>query len=242
MIILESQNNKNAPRIAVVGCLHGNEVLGMDLYKEIQPRIAEFDNLIFIIANVEAYKLAKRFIDQDLNRCFPGDKKGNKEQQIAARIYELVKDADCLIDIHTTTSPGFKMAAITSSLTNAKMNIITLFGAKDVVVMSPELISKSLIGNTKVGVSLEYGLSLGSQESTVAGMATALMNLQKQTGNKLRQKFNANVYDLVGAIPKNGNEHLKLANFKYSKELSGCPFILDEKNYTDKRGFLVRMR
>ena len=56
-------------KILVIGGMHGNEMLGIDLVKSLQEDPLE--NIDSVLANEEAIKVNKRFVKQDLNRSFP---------------------------------------------------------------------------------------------------------------------------------------------------------------------------
>ena len=83
---------------------HGDETIGHAVAKEIQKLKITKGKVIIHVANEKAYKLKKRFVDQDLNRSFPGNVEGNHEQRLAVNILPIVKSADLVIDIHSTTS------------------------------------------------------------------------------------------------------------------------------------------
>ena len=64
--------------LVLICCLHGNEGYGLEVCKgqSLFP---------FVLANEKALEENKRFIDWDLNRCFPGNRKGNYEEKIKAQ-------------------------------------------------------------------------------------------------------------------------------------------------------------
>jgi len=68
--------------------------------------------LKIILANEEAYEEGVRFIDKDLNRCFPGDPDGEaKEERLAAEIQEELEGLK-ILDIHSTASREAPFAII----------------------------------------------------------------------------------------------------------------------------------
>ena len=59
-------------KILVIGGMHGNEMLGIDLVKSLQENPLE--NIDSVLANEEAIKINKSFRRDKLNRSFPGVK------------------------------------------------------------------------------------------------------------------------------------------------------------------------
>jgi hypothetical protein len=236
MICLDIKNDPTSRRIAVVGCQHGNEVIGRQVYDVIKARQNEFKNLLVIVANTDAYVANKRYIDQDLNRSFPGDPRGNTEERLAAEILPLITEADYVIDLHTTTSPGFDRAAIVGPLDERNKRMIQAFDVNEVAVMETSLLKSSLIGNVRNGVSIEYGLKVAAQEGKADEIVVSILKLQE--GEQIPSR-RVSTYEVKGVIPLETKTEVPLRNFVYSDELEGYPFIVDEKHYTTMRGFLV---
>lgn len=104
--------------VAVTGGTHGNELTGVYLVKHWQANASEVTRGSFTtelhLANVEATKQIRRYIDQDLNRQFNIDDINNPdldgvEQLRAKAINELLGPkenprVDFVIDLHTTTA------------------------------------------------------------------------------------------------------------------------------------------
>ena len=104
--------------VAVTGGTHGNELTGVHLVKHwrLQPDEVKRDSFAteLYLANPEAIKEIRRYIDQDLNRQFSlldlenPELKGY-EQQRAKQLNKLLGPkenprVDLIIDMHTTTS------------------------------------------------------------------------------------------------------------------------------------------
>lgn len=95
-------------KFAILGGTHGNEFVGIEVIKALREYKLEgcLHSYTTFLANPEAYRLKKRFIDFDLNRAF-----GTKSQPFgyeAKRAQELESQIkgkfDFLLDLHTTTS------------------------------------------------------------------------------------------------------------------------------------------
>lgn len=101
---------KSPKRVVIIGGTHGNEWTGIQVVRHYQESLQKkFPTLKleFILANPEAYKINKRFKDEDLNRAFQYLKENRQsyEHHRAHEIKQLIDKAPCLvIDLHTTTS------------------------------------------------------------------------------------------------------------------------------------------
>ena len=81
------------PEIVVIGGVHGNETGGVRAVRRL--READLDlqrGVVFVLANPAAIDAGERYLDSDLNRVFPGDPAGDREEQLAARLCELIQD------------------------------------------------------------------------------------------------------------------------------------------------------
>lgn len=90
-------------KILVIGGLHGNEPLGLEVCKKLEKLNAPGIDVLY--GNPEAIKKNIRFVDEDLNRCFPGDSEGSVEARRAAQIMQAAQGYDIVIDFHNTHCP-----------------------------------------------------------------------------------------------------------------------------------------
>jgi hypothetical protein len=195
-------------KIAVVAYVHGNEDLGVSSFP-------------FFIANMEAKKQNKRFIDVDLNRCFPGKLDGNCEEKAAAELLEKLKDFDYVIDIHSTTADTESFVIITKN--NAKKLALAVPLNKLVIMEQHIAQNKALIDHV-CGISIEFSKKTKPDEVKDIVMET-IENL------KQRKKIHKQVYSVYGTKKTNKNIHLQ--NFKKTK-LDGeifYPVLFGEKEY-----------
>ena len=138
-------------KIAVVYCLHGDEKYGEKVALNLPPSIDK------IIGNPEAFSKNKRFIETDLNRCFPGNPAGTYEERRASELKEMLEKYDIVIDLHSTSNVCPLFGIITSP--NAeKIALAKRLGLNKLVIM-PEIFAKgkALIDHVKGGISLEIG-------------------------------------------------------------------------------------
>lgn len=104
---------QGSPIIGVVGLVHGDEICGravLDGLKSLSP----YGTLKLIYANLPAEKAETRFVEENLNRVFPGNPNGSLEQRIADRLKTRLFECDYIIDIHSTSyhTPPFVISTI----------------------------------------------------------------------------------------------------------------------------------
>lgn len=80
--------------------MHGNEPLGVDMVGLL--RANPLPGIDSMLANPRAVKAGTRFIDEDLNRVFPGSRSGTYEQRRAGVIMRKALLYDLVLDFHNT--------------------------------------------------------------------------------------------------------------------------------------------
>lgn len=93
------------PELAVVGGIHGDEPCGINAIERFLADPPELDRAVqFIIVNEAAIEAGKRYLEEDLNRAFPGNPNGpTHESRLAAALTEQLDN--CLtFSMHSTQS------------------------------------------------------------------------------------------------------------------------------------------
>jgi predicted deacylase len=93
------------PELAVVGGIHGDEPCGINAIEQLLADPPTFQRpVVFVIANEEAIDAGSRYVEEDLNRAFPGDEAGpTHEKRLAAELQTVI--GDCLtLSMHSTQS------------------------------------------------------------------------------------------------------------------------------------------
>lgn len=237
---------------------HGDEVVGLKVAREIEKLKIKSGELVIHRANELAHKRKKRFIDQDLNRSFPGNKKGNHEQKLAAKILPLIKSADVVIDIHSTTS-GLKDALIVTRVNKKTREYVEVITPKYLLYMRATR-NNALMSEAKIGLAFEYG-SNGDREALKevnAAIKRLLAHLGMIDEKPVRQKRDTLWLDVYKMVPKEKgatllksvkNYRLVKKGAKYGtirgKEIRAredfYPVLFGEKNYNDIFGFAARL-
>lgn len=90
-------------RFLVIGGLHGNEPLGLEVCRQLEKLNLPYIDVLY--GNPQAIKKNIRYIEEDLNRAFPGKASGSLEAKRALKIMEVCKNYDFVIDFHNTHCP-----------------------------------------------------------------------------------------------------------------------------------------
>jgi len=204
------------PRVAIVGCVHGDEVIGKRVIKEIKKLKIIKGTLGLIIANEPALLKKKRELKNDLNRCFPGKKGARFETGLAYRLHQKLKKYDLVIDIHATSSRFDKLAIVTRLDPQAK-KLLLLVPIKKVMLARRSVFGgKEMISHSKAGLALEYGPNKSGKNyhKALADMLVLLANLGVIAG--VKQRFaGKELYDASGAykVPEGFRQNKNLRDF-----------------------------
>lgn len=91
---------KDSRTVLVLGGMHGNEPLGIELVRLLQTK--PIPGVEAVIANPRAVKVVKRFSESDLNRSFGNVFKGTYEWRRARQLKKLCQTYDLVLDFHNT--------------------------------------------------------------------------------------------------------------------------------------------
>lgn len=109
--VYKAQSSLHGPTVVVVGGTHGDEPTGAEVIEPLRKEPVQSGTLYTVMANIEAIKIKKRFVREDLNRCFGEigkdiDKNNlSSEKKRAEELKEIYAQADIFIDIHGTILP-----------------------------------------------------------------------------------------------------------------------------------------
>lgn len=210
---------------------HGDEMIGLKVAREIQKLNIDKNVLTVQFANSKAFKLRKRFIDQDLNRSFPGKKNGNYEEKLAYKLSAAIKSANLVLDIHSTKSE-LKDAVIVTKLGDKTLKYIKVIQPKYVLIMNATK-DNSLISQAKIGIAFEYGKD--NDTDALKKIVVDIKRLFSYIGLvdiKLRErKQTINYFSVISEVKKPKGYKLlkKIKNYKLIRK--GEVFAANGKNY-----------
>jgi len=201
-----SAGGNGGVKVGIVGSLHGNEKLGarvIDMLRRM--KMPKGVGVIGIIANTEAMKHNKRFLDVDGNRCFPGSPNGNSEERMAHNVLEALKGCDYVIDIHSTyaSQPD---TIISTKESSAKL--LEHIPIRKVLVMGDAIASgRALIDHVRCGVSIEFSRK---KSTRYVAQKVALTIWALAQGKRYKDK---EVYKVIGFFGEKGKDY-GFRNFK----------------------------
>ena len=135
-VIIE-RSKKPGPTILFTAGIHGDEVNGVEIVRQIiakginKPKCGTI--ICIPVINIFGFlHMDREFPDgRDLNRMFPGTKSGSLASRVAYKlINEIVPKADLMLDYHTGAANRFNAAQIRIVNDNAALKkLATVFGA-----------------------------------------------------------------------------------------------------------------
>jgi uncharacterized protein len=205
-------------KIVVLAGVHGDEICGVKAFNELVPILeVERGEVVFIYANLEAQKQNRRFVEQNLNRCFldkqPEEIYNSLEGETAREIIPFLKNADVMLDLHSSNSSGDNKFLICEK---DCLDIISCFDAKKVII-GIDTVEKGgtdgyMFNRGKPGICLECGLheSDKSVETAKKAILSFLKKLKAIEGKE--EKFVEKELYNINYLYKNKNGPFKLAD------------------------------
>lgn len=197
-------------RFAVVYCLHGNERFSKEAVDEILSEAEEFDKGVkFVFANERAYDENTRYIDEDLNRAFPGDRDSDShEKRLAARLMDEL-EGTTVLDLHSTVSYG-KPVAFIAGRSEERVRLALKTGVSKIVDVAREDGSNFFAGSLVEyldGVAVECGKR--GEYATKAQSKRVVENfltLNGVTTYSIDQPDSVSLYRIVDRVDRPGFE------------------------------------
>jgi len=200
------KSNQYRVKVAIVGCVHGNETIGLDVINDLDKIKFDGIDLDCIVANHQAISQNTRFFQEDLNRCFPGSFTGNYEERIAAQLIEYLRKYDYVVDIHSTTAKTDNFVIVTQD-SEEVMRLASYVPLKKIVRVEPAISNgKALIDHVRNGISIEF------DETTNRGLATGIIVGCISNILNSAPYENQEVYSVYGVMK--GDRTRPLDNFK----------------------------
>lgn len=236
-------------KIGVVGCQHGDELLGKQIINRLMPqRRGPNVSLKLLIANEEAMAQNKHFVQSDLNRSFPGREVGTIEQELAFKIRQELQDCTFVIDIHSTWANMADAIIVTSGIFSNPLvrHLIDKVPIEKVLVMKGNEIGggSSLIDHTNAGVALEFSRRVPIWQATKVVEST-ILNIEGDASAEVVK----DIFYVNGFLDSVHGDKVKMENFRpvrkgdliieragrpISAEFDFTPIFVGESSYKDK--------
>lgn len=209
-------------KILVIGGMHGNEPLGINLVTKIREN--PIKNVSTLIANKIVTKSNLRFIKKDLNRSFPGNSKSLiYEDIIASGILNKCKKYNLVLDFHNTWCPNNNCTFIGEKANSSLLNLSSYLDLKRVIIADYDCINKYAPN------CLSVEISMNDKQFNLNYWYKKIVNLSKL--NNIPKMSNILKYRFVYRITLNDKEKFSLDK-KNLKAFKSLP-----KNLCKKMGF-----
>ena len=212
-------------KILILCATHGDEKIGNEIIKRINPKF--FGLFDFLIANPKALAKNRRFIDFDLNRAYPGQKKSKLyEKRRAFEILKIAKKYKYIIDIHEAKCGTEDFIIIPRKKISKKfpLNLIDL--QKVLLWPDPKGPLSQILPNS---IELEFGMKKRNREKAVKRGSDVveyfLININSKKIKENQKKF----YFVYGKIPATEKiENLEDFKMKKIKGESFYPLLVNQ--------------
>ena len=202
------QLGEGQPELAVVAGIHGDEPCGVRAVERLLAEEPEVERPVkFIVANEEALDAGERFLEEDLNRAFPGDPDGDTHESRLA--HELAREVQgcTVLALHSTQSYAEPIAVI-DTVDEIARSLAPLLPV-DVLVETDEHTAGRLIEHAHT-IEVECGLQ-GSDQAAENGywlvrafLAASNVLAPPTSEERLAapERSQVRVFRLDGPIPK----------------------------------------
>lgn len=200
------QLGEGSPDLAIVGGIHGDEPCGIYAIERLladPPAVRRPVKLI--VANEEAAERNVRYVDEDLNRAFPGDPDGATHESLLAVTLESELADCCTLALHSTQSYAnpFAIIAGRSAFTDRVIPALPI----DAVVDTGPQVAGRLFATSGV-IEVECGLQ-GSEQAKANAIALTrafLAAMDAIDDSPATREEPVPVFELEGEIPKPAGE------------------------------------
>jgi hypothetical protein len=256
---------EGTPEVAVVGSVHGDEPCGQRAIERFvagEPSVERPVKLV--VANEEALDAGRRYLDEDLNRAFPGDPKAESHEGRLA--HDLVRElrGKTVLSLHSTQSYAEPFALVDE--VDAVSRAICPHLPMEYLVETGPFSTGRLIDHAHT-IEVECGLQ-GSEEAATNAYwilraflsATGVLpapvegDVEPPLSLHRRDEDEVTVFRLLDQIPKNPAEEYRIFvdNFQrvapgdtvaaadgdaYSADHEFYPVLLSAHGYEDVFGY-----
>ena len=130
----------------VTAAVHGDEINGTDIVRrlilELDPLLLKGTLIAVPVVNIPGFLEQSRYLPyhRDLNRFFPGKKKGNNAERIAHKVFsEIIQKCDFGVDLHTASHGRLNLPHIRGDLGKARVRELSRAFGSTVIVNSAGL-------------------------------------------------------------------------------------------------------
>lgn len=197
IVKLIGEKSSDGPISVIMAGIHGNEICGMQAFKEVLPNLKiDYGLVHFVLGNPKAIQKKVRFLDLNLNRMFKSvenystEEKKTYEFRKAQELKKILQNAGALLDIHSSNSESsqpFIIAERNADLIVKNLPVKTIVNGFDIVEPGGTDSYMNSIG--KVGICIECGSTSSPDSIEIA--KTAINNFLITVGHTAKyEKIN----------------------------------------------------
>jgi len=226
------------PDIAVIGGIHGDEPCGVRAIERVLDADPDVDRAVaLVVANERALEADQRYVDEDLNRVFPGDPNGEShESRLAARIHEAIGDCTTL-SMHSTQSSR-EAFALVKRLDDFSRRICPHLSVSAVVDVGAYDKGR-LFEAVPQTIEVECGYQ-GSEQATenATRLTREFLGAVGVLQEESRPQRSLPVYRLSKPVPKDGASTYEVYASNFEQVEAGEPFAaVDNEEVVADEGF-----
>ena len=183
---------KAGPRVLLAGCVHGDELNGMGIVREIlydqPPKLIRGTLICVPVINIYGLEHHMRYMPdrRDLNRAFPGAQNGSLTSRFAHKIWnEVVSQSDYLLDFHSAAIRRTNYPNIRADLSHPETRAIARAFGCELIVDGKGPEGSLRRSATKAGIPaiiLEAGEAWKIEPSVVEVGVRGALNVLKHLG------------------------------------------------------------
>jgi succinylglutamate desuccinylase len=175
--IVEKQGKNEGKNLVILVGVHGNEVCGVKAADLLLQKLKiDSGKVTFVYSNLEAIKQNKRYVEQNLNRCFFNQQSSEIGQSLegktAKEIMPYLEEADAMLDIHASLTKDSVPFLICQE---SNIEIAKIFCAEKIVCnideFQPGSTDSYMNLQNKPGLCFECGYANDSKTQTIAEKA-----------------------------------------------------------------------
>lgn len=166
--VWQFKGEEPGPTVTVMGGLHGNETVGIDVVEQLLKMVREkikCGTVNIVIGNPAAAEAGKRFIDKDANRLWGTKLLNIPEQKRVEDVKPFVAGSDLMLDLHSTIKPVDEPFLVVPSFGHELVDTIPTLGIRKIItgeglkLPDNDPIESDLftVANGGLGVTVEAG-------------------------------------------------------------------------------------
>ena len=197
--VLVAHGDKPGPRLCLTAAIHGDELNGIEMVRrlmyELEPDQLAGTVIGVPIVNLDGFRSGSRYLSdrRDLNRYFPGNKKGSAASRVAHSLFSnIVRHCDYLVDLHTGSQKRVNLPQLRADLDNPDVVAFAKHFGGMTVLHSPGvtgMLRDAAVKKDIVAVTMEAGGPNRLETEAVSYGVQAIDTLLENLGMRKASRF-----------------------------------------------------